>query len=247
MSNMDTKELKKLLEGFMKQLDESNADTLPVLTEGRQLLIEDVEDPCWLPTEKSLNEASSILLEDPKAPMKLRGLFQEAGKRNQNGRVYPLNVLVREVERLQPIIEQKRLTGEMDHPETSKIRMKEAAFYITGLWVEGDKVYGEIEPTTGHLGMEMRARIRDKSLFGISSRGVGSLQREGNDIIVQEDYHMLTFDAVTDPSVYKAFLYNETSNDVTTEDNNRAENITNNFFELMDKYFSQKKLELNND
>jgi len=47
--------------------------------------------------------------------------------------------------------------------------------------------------------------------------------------------------------VYKAFLYNETSNDVTTEDNNRAENITNNFFELMDKYFSQKKLELNND
>ncbi len=239
---MNKEQLKQLFANFIDGISEGNLSE-GILTESApQLLTEDICDPVWKPVERSLQEASDILTENPEAPMRLVGLFQEANKKNQNGRVYPLSILEREVKRLQPIIAQKRLTGELDHPQTSKIRMREAAFYITRLWVEGEKVYGEIEPTTTRLGMDLRARIRDKSLFGISSRGVGSLQQESNGSTrVQEDYHMLTFDVVTDPSVYQAFLYNDdkTTNNLTAEDNIESNNVTRQFFELMDKYFSQ--------
>jgi len=135
----------------------------------------------------------------------LSGTFQRAESRNANGRIYGRDLLAREIERLQPAINDRQLLGELDHPQSAKIRVPFASHVVTKLWMEGNEVYGELEPLTTSYGQELRALIRDRIKLGVSSRGTGNLKNESRGLIVQPNYHMVTFDIVSDPSTQGAY------------------------------------------
>jgi len=161
--------------------------------------------------DQTLGEARSLMSENAVATpgigqrVVLRGTFQRAEARNANGRIYPLSLLTREVERLQPFIKNRQLLGELDHPQSAKIRIPFASHVVTALWVEGNEIMGELEPLTTSYGNELRALIRDRVKLGVSSRGTGNLKNEGRGLIVQDNYRMLTFDIVSDPSTQGAY------------------------------------------
>ena len=137
----------------------------------------------------------------------LRGVFQRAEKKNQNGRIYPLDLLSREVKKLQEPIKDNRLVGELDHPQSAKIRVPPTSHKITKLWMEdGNEAFGELVPTHNTSGRDLHALIvKDKVRLGVSSRGTGTLKETDEGLIVQPNFQMITFDIVADPSTHGAF------------------------------------------
>lgn len=140
-------------------------------------------------------------------PLKVRGVFSQADRKNGNGRVYPKSLIEREIKKLQPLIKERRLTGEIDHPDTDIVSLKNVSHVITNLYMEGNDVIGEAEvlPTAAGktLGQLLEAGVR----IGISSRGTGGLEydikQEAH--VVQDNLKMVTWDMVADPSCQDAF------------------------------------------
>lgn len=137
--------------------------------------------------------------------LRVRGVFQRADEANNNKRVYPKKILDREIERLRPVFESRQLVGELDHPSDAVVSLKNASHLITNLYWNGKDVIGEAEILPTPAGKIAEALIRSGVKIGISSRGVGSLTEGVNGKIVNEDYQMLTFDLVADPSTKGAY------------------------------------------
>ena len=158
-------------------------------------------------SDQTLGEARSLLLEVTTKGKRivLSGVFQRADSRNANGRIYPLDLLTREVDRLQPAIKARQLLGELDHPQSAKIRIPFASHVMTKLWIVGNEVYGELEPLSTSYGHELRALIGDRIKLGVSSRGTGNLSNDDRGLIVQPNYRLVTFDIVSDPSTQGAY------------------------------------------
>jgi len=137
----------------------------------------------------------------------LRGVFQRAEKKNQNGRIYPMDLMKREVDRLQEPIKDNRLLGELDHPQSAKIRIPPASHMVKKLWMEnGNDVFGELVPTHNTAGRDLHALVvKDKARLGVSSRGTGTLKESEDGLVVQPNFQMITFDIVADPSTHGAF------------------------------------------
>ena len=138
----------------------------------------------------------------------MRGVFQRAEKKNQNGRIYPMDILQRETKALQSAIQDNRLAGELDHPQSAKIRVPPISHLITKLWIpEGsNEIYGELTPTHNRAGRDLFNLItKDKMRLGVSSRGTGTLKETTDGLIVQPNYKMITYDIVADPSTHGAF------------------------------------------
>ena len=154
-------------------------------------------------------EQAMILMEaNGDGRLLMRGVFQRAGKKNQNGRIYSNELLQREVKRLQDSIDDNRLGGELDHPQSAKIRVPVTSHLITKLWIpnNSDEVYGELTPTHNSSGRDLFNLItKDKMRLGVSSRGTGTLKETDNGLLVQPNYNMITFDIVADPSTHGAF------------------------------------------
>ena len=133
--------------------------------------------------------------------IRVRGIFQRANEANNNGRVYPKNILESQVKKLQSKILERTLCGELDHPQSDTIRLSNASHLITKLFMEGNDVIGEAEILNTPAGLTARALIEGGVKIGISSRGMGTLS-EGSDghKVVNEDYNMVTLDLVADPS-----------------------------------------------
>lgn len=143
----------------------------------------------------------------------LRGLFQHAGVRNGNGRVYPRPILEREISRNMSKISSRNMLGELDHPSEGKIHLDKVSHCITELKMEQDgKVTGAVEVFDGPdeeggtphgriLGSLIKRGIR----LGISSRGFGSTKKSGDVNEVGEDFKLITFDIVADPSTPDAY------------------------------------------
>lgn len=140
----------------------------------------------------------------------LTGLIQHANKLNGNGRVYPKEILQREVEYYNGIIEQNRALGELDHPEDAVVNLKNASHVVERIWWEGDGVYGKIR-VLNHTpsGQILKGLIKDNIQIGVSSRGVGSVREEPGRIVVDEDFQLICFDVVQEPSTNNAFLVKE--------------------------------------
>lgn len=142
-------------------------------------------------------------------PLKLRGVFSEANKKNQNGRIYPKPILEREVNKFMQFVRERRAgaVGELDHPDVSVVQLANASHVITDLHWEGDDLLGEIEVLPTRNGQTLEALHEAGIRVGLSSRAVGSTQRnnEGAEV-VQEDLQLLTFDVVSNPSVSTAML-----------------------------------------
>lgn len=135
-----------------------------------------------------------------------KGKFQEADTLNKNRRIYPRNVLESAINYIRPAIEERRLVGELDHPDTPTVKWKEASHIITKLWWEGNSLMGEGETLPTPWGMVLENVLRRKIKVGISSRGVGDGKMSSQGLIISDGFKMVTWDIVVDPSTSKAFL-----------------------------------------
>lgn len=154
-----------------------------------------------------------LLTEEEKRDMRdngtmyLTGVIQRAKSKNQNGRIYPREVLEREIENYQKIVRDNRACGELDHPEDSVVNLKNVSHIMTKVWWDGNDVMGKCKVLNTPSGQILRSLVDSGVTLGISSRGMGSVHedRQGN-TIVEDDFNLICFDFVSDPSTIGAFM-----------------------------------------
>lgn len=140
----------------------------------------------------------------------LKGILQKADALNQNGRVYPKHVLEREVRNYQKFIIENRAMGELDHPDSSVVNLKNVSHVVREAYVENGVVYGTIEVLDKTpSGAILKGLVESGVKLGISSRGVGSTRKQGEYYVVQDDFQLITFDMVSEPSTSGAFMIPE--------------------------------------
>jgi hypothetical protein len=139
----------------------------------------------------------------------LRGIIQRANTLNQNGRIYPTSILEREITNYQKLIQENRALGECDHPDSSVVELKNVSHIVREARVQGDDVYGVIEILDTPSGKIIQSLIESGVTLGISSRGVGSTRRQGDTQVVQDDFQLICFDMVSEPSTPGAFMLRE--------------------------------------
>lgn len=140
----------------------------------------------------------------------LKGILQKADTLNQNGRIYPLAVLEREVRNYQKFIIENRALGEIDHPDSSVVNLKNASHMVREAYIEAGTVFGTIEILDKTpAGAILKGLIESNVKLGISSRGVGSTRKQGDYHVVQDDFQLICFDMVSEPSTPGAFMIPE--------------------------------------
>jgi hypothetical protein len=145
--------------------------------------------------------------EDDSGRTIVRGVLQRAGAPNQNERVYPKHILEREVKKYGQLIRQRRALGELDHPDSSVINLKNVSHNIKEVHWEGDDLIGTVEILSTPSGNILKELLKANILLGISSRGMGSVNplREGG-VEVGEDFELIGWDFVSNPSTHGAFM-----------------------------------------
>tara|TARA_Y100000593_G_C4267766_1_gene315723 strand:+ start:377 stop:988 length:612 start_codon:yes stop_codon:yes gene_type:complete len=139
----------------------------------------------------------------------MKGILQKAETLNQNGRVYPRAILEREVRNYQKFIRENRALGECDHPDSSVVELKNVSHIVREAWMEGDIVYGNVELLDTPCGKILQNLVEAGVTLGISSRGVGSTQNDGDRQVVQDDFQLICWDYVSEPSTPGAFMMKE--------------------------------------
>jgi hypothetical protein len=147
------------------------------------------------------------LHEDANGVVLVKGVLQRADAQNQNGRVYPREILEREVKKYQQLIKERRALGELDHPDSSVINLKNVSHNIKECGWDGDDVVGVVEILPTPSGNILKELLKAGIRLGISSRGMGSVENIGEGKVrVGEDFELLGFDFVSNPSTQGAFL-----------------------------------------
>lgn len=164
----------------------------------------------------------------------MKGILQKSDTLNQNKRVYPQAILEREIRNYQKFIAENRALGECDHPQTSVVELKNASHIIREAHMEGGVVYGTVELLNTPAGKILQSLVESGVTLGISSRGVGSTKREGDYDIVQDDFQLICWDFVSEPSTPGAFMMAEGKN-VSSDDLNRHFNKT----DKIDRVFNE--------
>lgn len=167
-------------------------------------------------TELHYNKDILVEAMDTNKPLVLRNvILQRANAKNQNGRIYPKEILMREAETFKKnFVNQRRALGELDHPESPVVNLKNVCCNVTNLWTEGDDVRGDIEILTTPTGNIVRELVRNNIRLGVSSRGMGSVRQMGeNSVEVQEDFSLICFDIVSNPSTIGAFINESTGSE----------------------------------
>jgi hypothetical protein len=141
--------------------------------------------------------------------MMLSGKLQEADVQNGNGRVYPYQVLVREVETYKKLVKENRALGELDHPDDSVINLKNASHMVTEVWMEDKNVMGKVKVLDTPSGNILRGLVNSGAQLGISSRGMGSVSEAQGQTIVEDDFQLICFDFVSEPSTPGAYMMKE--------------------------------------
>ncbi len=130
----------------------------------------------------------------------VEGILATAEVKNGNGRYYPRELWEREIDKYMESVKQNRALGELDHPESSVINLKNVSHNITEMWWDGDEVYGKIEILPTPSGNILKALIENNITVGVSSRGMGSLEDRNGVLEVQDDFELLCWDFVSTPS-----------------------------------------------
>lgn len=139
--------------------------------------------------------------------MRIKGKLQEAEVKNGNGRVYPMNILKKQVEMYtKGPVATRTATGELDHPESSIINLNNVSHIITKVWWEGNDVMGELELLNTPSGKIAQEIVLAGIPLGISSRGMGSVKQLGETVEVQDDFELLCWDLVSVPSTPGAYM-----------------------------------------
>jgi hypothetical protein len=136
----------------------------------------------------------------------LSGKLQEAECENGNGRVYPLPILSREIGKYSKIVADNRALGELDHPESSIVNLANVSHMVTKIWMEGPAVMGKIKVLTTPAGQILKSLIEANVKIGISSRGLGSVRDDRGKTYVEDDFQLIAFDIVSEPSTPDAFM-----------------------------------------
>jgi hypothetical protein len=140
----------------------------------------------------------------------MKGILQKADTLNQNGRIYPLPVLEREVRNYQKFILENRAVGELDHPDSSVVNLKNVSHVIREAYIENGTVMGTIEVLGKTAsGAILQGLVESGIKLGISSRGVGSTRKQGDYYVVQDDFQLICWDMVSEPSTPGAFMIPE--------------------------------------
>ena len=146
-------------------------------------------------------------LKAPSGNPLVEGILATAEVKNGNGRYYPKDLWEREIDKYNQIVKENRATGELDHPDSTIISLKNVSHIIREVWWDGDKVMGKLAilPTTS--GNILKALIENNVQVGVSSRGMGSLKEinEGT-LEVQDDFELLCWDFVSTPSNPGSFM-----------------------------------------
>mgnify|MGYP001064739037 CR=1 FL=1 len=140
--------------------------------------------------------------------MVVEGVVQRAEEFNHNGRRYPFEILKREVDKyIEGPINENRALGELDHPESAVINLKNASHNIKELYWDGNDLMGKIEVLPTPSGNILKELFNNKITVGISSRGMGSVKPLGeNRVEVEDDFELLCWDFVSTPSTHGAFM-----------------------------------------
>ena len=144
----------------------------------------------------------------------VKGVLQRAESKNQNGRVYPREVLLKEVGKyLENQVTERRALGELDHPESSVVNLNNASHNIVEMHWDGDDLLGTVEVLSTPAGNILKELFKSGIKLGISSRGLGSVetikedeQGEEDTVEVQPDFELIAFDFVSNPSTHGAFM-----------------------------------------
>ena len=152
-------------------------------------------------------------------PLVVYAVMQKYGVENRNERVYPEAILRREAENYLKLIKEKRALGEADHPESSIVAVSRISHNVVDLWWEGNVLMGKLEiiMSPGFVnqgiisceGDRVANYLRKGLKIGVSSRGVGSLEKEGGKNMVQDDFELICWDIVTSPSTPGSWIYSE--------------------------------------
>ena len=143
----------------------------------------------------------------------VRGVLQRAEAKNQNGRVYPRDILHREAKKYtKEFIKQRRAMGELDHPESSVVNLQNVSHNIKDMHWEGDNLLGVVEVLGTPSGNILKELFKSGIKLGISSRGMGSVETvmedSGDQVTqVQPDFELIAFDFVSNPSTHGAFMH----------------------------------------
>lgn len=136
----------------------------------------------------------------------LSGVMQRADMRNGNGRVYPHAILEREMTNYKKLVQERRALGELDHPDQSVINLRNVSHLVTEVWWNGKDVMGKIQVLSTPSGQVLKELINANVKIGISSRGTGSVRESKGDTIVEDDFQLICFDMVSEPSTHGAFM-----------------------------------------
>ncbi len=138
--------------------------------------------------------------------MMLTGKLQEADRDNGNGRRYPMDIMEREIKKYAHLVEDNRALGELDHPDSSIINLANVSHMVTEVWMDGPQVMGKIKVLNTPSGQILRALVESGVKTGISSRGMGSVREQMGKTIVEDDFQLICFDIVSEPSTPDAFM-----------------------------------------
>ena len=166
----------------------------------------------YLPFEVKPEQISESIKEND-GKLIVRGVLQRAEAKNQNGRVYPREILAREAKKYEKeFISQRRAMGELDHPESSVVNLQNVSHNVKDMHWEGDNLLGTVEVLGTPSGNILKELFKSGIKLGISSRGMGSVETvtedSGDSVVkVQPDFELIAFDFVSNPSTHGAFMY----------------------------------------
>jgi len=167
----------------------------------------------------------------------MKGILQKSDTLNQNGRIYPKAILEREVRNYQKFIRENRALGECDHPDSSVVELKNVSHIIREAWMEQDVCYGSVELLDTPCGKILQNLVEAGVTLGISSRGVGSTRSDGEYDVVQDDFQLICWDFVSEPSTPGAFMMSEgkdISSNELRQSFNKSDRIDRLFNDIMD-------------
>lgn len=156
----------------------------------------------------------------------VEGILATAEVKNGNGRYYSKRIWNREIDKYMDSVRQNRAVGELDHPESTVINLKNVCHNIKDIWWNGDHIMGKIEILPTPSGNILQALIASGITVGVSSRGMGSVKQMGETLEVQDDFELLCWDFVSTPSNPGSWMtpLHESLNK-TSKDYNKANEI----------------------
>jgi hypothetical protein len=148
--------------------------------------------------------------EDESGRTIVKGILQRAGAENQNGRIYPKPILMREAKKYETLIKERRALGELDHPDSSVINLKNVSHNVREIHWDNDDLVGTVEILPTPSGNILKELLKAGILLGISSRGMGSVEplrgADNGKVKVGEDFELIGWDFVSNPSTHGAFM-----------------------------------------